>query len=48
MELKFENGSKIQSVDSGTNKRSIRGIEELRQRVNEFYNSDSVTIIKTK
>ena len=48
MELKFENGSKIQSIDSGTNKRSIRGIEELRQRVNEFYNSDSVTIIKDK
>lgn len=36
MELKFENGSKIRSIDSGTNKRSIRGIEELRQRINEF------------
>lgn len=36
MELKFENGSKIQSIDYGTNKRSIRGIEELRQRINEF------------
>mgnify|MGYP005874133399 CR=1 FL=1 len=36
MELKFGNGSKIQSIDSGTNKRSIRGIEELRQRINEF------------
>lgn len=48
MELKFENDSSIQSIDSGTNKRNIRGIEELRQRVNEFYNSDSVTIIKDK
>ncbi|RHS68296.1 hypothetical protein DW954_02870 [Clostridium sp. AM45-5] len=48
MELKFENGSSIQSIDSGTNKRSIRGIEELQQRVNEFYNSDSVTIVKDK
>lgn len=36
VELKFENGSKIRSIDSGTNKRSIRGIEELRQRINEF------------
>lgn len=36
MELKFENSSKIQSIDSETNKRSIRGIEELRQRINEF------------
>lgn len=48
MELKFENGSSIQFIDSGTNKRSIRGIEELQQRVNEFYNSDSVTIVKDK
>lgn len=48
MELKFENGSSIQYIDSGTNKKSIRGIEELQQRVNEFYNSDSVTIVKDK
>lgn len=48
MELKFENGSSIQSIDSGINKRSIHGIEELQQRVNAFYNSDSVTIVKDK
>lgn len=36
MELKFENGSKIQSIDFGTNKRSIRGIEQLKQCINEF------------
>lgn len=36
MEIKFENGLKFDPLTSGTNKRSIRGIEELRQRINEF------------
>lgn len=40
MEIKFENGSKIRSIDSGTNKRSIRGIEQLNQYkyINKFEN----------
>lgn len=36
MELKFKNGSKIQSIDAGTNKRSIRSIEQLKQCINKF------------
>lgn len=36
MELNFENGSKIQSIDSGTSKTSIRGIEQLKQCINKF------------
>ena len=34
MELKFENGLSIQSINSKTNKKNIWGIEELQQRVN--------------